>query len=154
MEKQPSSRMCFLCGVQNPIGLKMDVYNDLDNNQVVAEFTLTENYQGYPDVAHGGIIATILDEVTGRATLLSGDPSDLMITANIKIKYRKPTPLNTPLKVVAHLTRPGKNRARAHGEIRLPDGTVSAEAEVPLTRPPKECWERWVEEQPFWKVYP
>jgi uncharacterized protein (TIGR00369 family) len=146
--------MCFICGVQNPIGLKMALYNDLDNQQVVSTVSVPDHFQGYPGVVHGGIVATILDEVAGRASLITGNDDDLMVTVKIEVKYRQPTPTQTPLTVVGRLTQRGRTRARAYGEIRLPDGSVTAEAELLLARPPDDFRERWQEELPFWKVYP
>ena len=153
MNRQPNSRMCFICGLQNPVGLKMALYNDLDNRQVVSTVTVPGHFQGYPGVVHGGIVATMLDEVAGRAVLLDGGDDDLMVTVRIEVKYRQPTPTETPLTVIGRITQPGRTRARARGEVRLPDGTVTAEAELLLARPPADFQERWVEEKPYWKVY-
>jgi uncharacterized protein (TIGR00369 family) len=153
VQRQPNSRLCFICGLQNPIGLRMAIYNDPDNQQVVSTVSVPEQFQGYPGVVHGGIVATILDEVVGRATLLSGNDDDLMVTVKIEVKYRQPTPTETPLTVAGRITQPGRRRARAHGEIRLPDGTITAEAELLLARPPEDFRERWAEEMPYWKVY-
>ena len=153
MDKQPASRMCFVCGRQNPAGLKLDIYNDVERREVRAEFILHENYQGYPGVAHGGIVATILDEVAGRAVLLDGGPENLMVTLTLKVRYRRPTPTDTPLVVVGTLTQPGRSHAKVHGEIRLPDGSVTAESDAILARPPDSVRESWASEQQYWKIY-
>jgi acyl-coenzyme A thioesterase PaaI-like protein len=63
MEKQPNSRMCFVCGVDNPIGLHLSFYTD-DEGQTVARFRPGPEHQGYPGHLHGGIISTLLDEPT------------------------------------------------------------------------------------------
>jgi len=152
--KQPNSRMCFICGLENPVGLKMALYNDLDDQQVVASVSVPDHFQGYPGVVHGGIVATILDEVAGRALLVNGNSDDLMVTVKIEVRYRQPTPTETPLTVVGQLTQPGLTRARARGEIRLPDGSVTAEAELLLARPPDDFRERWQDEKAHWRVYP
>ncbi len=62
MEKQPSSRFCFLCGRQNPVGLKITWYSDHSQRQVRATVTVPEHFNGYPGVVHGGIVAAILDD--------------------------------------------------------------------------------------------
>src|SRR3990172_2259587 len=102
-ERQPNSRMCFICGMQNPVGLKMALYNDLDNRQVVSTVTVPEHFQGYPGVVHGGIIASMLDEVAGRALLVDGSDENLMVTLKIEVKYRQPTPTLTPLTIVGRI---------------------------------------------------
>ncbi|MBN1888720.1 MAG: PaaI family thioesterase [Thermoflexales bacterium] len=153
MDKQPGSRMCFICGRQNPAGLKLNIYSDRERGEVRSEVVISDNYQGYPGVVHGGIVAAMLDEVAGRSMLLEGDEDNLMVTLKLEVRYRRPTPTDTPLLVVGSLVQPGERRARAHGEIRLPDGTVSAEADVLLARPPQSITETWETEKQYWRVY-
>jgi acyl-coenzyme A thioesterase PaaI-like protein len=63
MEKQPNSRMCFVCGIENPIGLHLAFYTD-DERRCIAHFWPRAEHQGYPGHLHGGIISTLLDEPT------------------------------------------------------------------------------------------
>jgi uncharacterized protein (TIGR00369 family) len=153
MDRQPSSRTCFLCGRQNDIGLKMTWHNDIDAGQVWAVVTIPEHFNGYPRVVHGGIVAAILDETAGRALLLDGDNDELMVTLKLEIRYRRPTPTDTPLKAVGWMVRRSTNRALVAGEIRLPDGAVTAECEAIIVRPPAEVVASWEAEKPYWKVY-
>ncbi len=151
--KQPSSRHCFVCGVENPVGLHLDFFDDGENT-VLAEVTVPEKYNGYPGVVHGGIVAAILDEVSGRALLARGhDVTNLFVTLKLEIRYRHPTPTNTPLTAVGNVVQWGRSRARVHGEVRLPDGTVTAETECVVIRPPAEFAEKWEAERQYWKVY-
>jgi len=151
--RQPSSRHCFVCGVQNPIGLKLQFADDGDRS-VCAEVNVPDQYNGYPGVVHGGIIAAILDEVSGRALLARGhDMKNLFVTLKMEIRYRQPTPTNTPLTAVGNIVKASASRAIVHGEIRLPDGTVTAEADCIVAHPPNDFAERWEPERPYWKVY-
>jgi uncharacterized protein (TIGR00369 family) len=153
MRKQPNSRMCFICGRQNPIGLHLDFYEDPETGQVRAEFIVPEEFQGYPGVVHGGIVAAVLDEVAGRAVMLGGSDENLMATLRLTVRYRRPTPTETPLTGVGWVERAGAVGARVAGEIRLPDGTVTAESEAVLANVPEEFRARWEEEKQFWRVY-
>ena len=153
MDKQPNSRMCFVCGVQNPVGLKVTFYEDHEAEQVRVNVTIPDAYQGYPGVVHGGIVSAILDEVAGRAVLLHGTVDDLMATLRLTIRFRRPTPTETPLTVVGWLERKSGRGARVAGEIRLPDGTVTAECEATLVNVPTEFRTRWETEKQHWKVY-
>ena len=152
--RQPNSRMCFICGVQNPVGLHMHIYNDPDNNCIYSMVNVPEHFQGYPGVVHGGIVATMLDEISGRATLLNGNDENLMVTMKLEVKYRLPTPTLTPLKVVGRILSMTGARAKVQGQIQLSDGTVTAECEGLLARPPEEISAQWEAEKPYWKVYP
>ena len=145
--------MCFICGVQNPVGLRMSVHNDPDGRCVYSVVTVPDHFQSYPGVVHGGIVATMLDEISGRALLLSSD-DNLMVTMKLGVKYRCPTPTHTPLKVVGRVLSMTETHAKVKGEIRLPDGTITAESEGLLARPPESMSARWESERPYWKVYP
>ncbi len=153
MRKQPTSRMCFICGRQNPVGLKLDFYEDHETERVRAEITVPDAYQGYPGVVHGGIVSAILDEVAGRAVIIGGGSENLLATLRMTVRFRRPTPTETPLLAVGWVEQASGVGARVAGEIRLPDGTVTAECESLLARPPEEFRERWKDEKPYWKVY-
>lgn len=152
-ERQPSSRMCFLCGRQNPIGLKITWVNDREAKQIRARVVVPEHFNGYPGVVHGGIVAAILDETAGRAVLLDGDADNLMVTVKLEVRYRRPTPTGTPLTAVGWVIQQTETRARAASELRLDDGTVTAECEALLFRPSQEFFDRWESEKQYWRVY-
>jgi uncharacterized protein (TIGR00369 family) len=145
--------MCFVCGLENPVGLKLAFYEDAETGQVRAEFSVPDEYQGYPGVVHGGIVAAILDEISGRTVMLHGSSETMMATLRLTVRYRRPTPTETPLTAVGWVERVGGVGARAAGEIRLADGTVTAECEAVLTNVPDEFRARSEEESAYWKVY-
>lgn len=152
MAKQPSSRMCFVCGRDNPAGLKLQFCEGDEPGRVWAEFIVPDIYQGYPGVVHGGIVAAILDEVSGRAVLFGGDGDNLMATLRLTVRYRRPTPTQTPLRATGWVERTGGAATRVAGEIRLMDGTVTAECEGVLARVPAEFRAGWEQEAAYWKV--
>lgn len=153
MEKQPVSRNCFLCGRENEIGLKMNWYNDKERQQVIATVSVPERFCGYPGVVHGGIVAALLDETSGRAVMLNGDYDNLMVTLKLEVTYRRPTPCGETLTVVGWVVRQSKSRAKVAGEIRLPDGTVTAASTGIVVRASSEFMAGWKKEKPFWRVY-
>jgi acyl-coenzyme A thioesterase PaaI-like protein len=60
VEKQPNARMCFVCGIQNPIGLDPPFYT-YDEGRCIARFRPRPEHQGYPGHLHRGLISTLLD---------------------------------------------------------------------------------------------
>ena len=120
--RQPGSRRCFVCGRENPIGLKVSFYQQ--GNQVVTRFTPGPEHQGYPDRMHGGIAATLLDETMGRAGFIHGFWT---FTMEFQAKYRKPIPLGEEITVVGEMTRDRGRAIEAKGEILLADGSVAME---------------------------
>jgi acyl-coenzyme A thioesterase PaaI-like protein len=150
--RQPNSRHCFVCGLENPFGLQLKFFNSA-SGEVTVDYTVPEHYQGYPGVVHGGIVAAMLDEATGRVFM--GDPANprFLYTARLDIRYRKNVPVGQPLRLVG---RAGKNKGRmatATGAIYNINGELLAEAEALLVDVPSEVINRVDLEAIGWKVY-
>jgi len=159
LHRQPNSHGCFICGLSNPIGLKMVFHEDREKKQLRAELTVSDAYRSYPGVVHGGIVATILDETSGRALMIhSGDYNDFFVTARIQVSYRRATPTNTPLVAIGWVERTG-SRARVRGQLCLKEGldgperVVLAECDSLVVRPQLEFLGQWDQEVPYWRVY-
>ncbi len=157
-DQQPSARWCFVCGVENPCGLHIRFFND-GYQRVVARVTLGEQYQSYPGMAHGGILATILDETMGRA-LLADERADavelarLMFTAKMEIRYRRPVPLNEEFTVRGRVEQDRGRTALVSGEIVRADGSVAVEASATLADIPHEHVTQMLTADVGWQVYP
>jgi uncharacterized protein (TIGR00369 family) len=152
--RQPTSRSCFVCGRDNPVGLKLKWDQHPEAGELRATVVIPEHFNGYPGVAHGGIVAAVLDETAGRTILIDGGFDDLMVTAKLEVVYRRPTPTGVPLEAVGKLVKRVGGRAEAVAELRLQDGTVAARGRVLLARPPAEIAERWAAEREHWRVDP
>lgn len=98
--KQPNSRHCFASGLENPIGLRLHIY-ETEAGVVESSYIAPEHFQSYPGVLHGGIVATLIDEIASRARL-GGDPANprFAFTGKLEIKYRKNVPIGKPLKII------------------------------------------------------
>ena len=152
MEKlrQPTSLRCFGCGKNNPFGLKLQWFNNYEKKQVETEFELDDNYCSYPGTVHGGIVATILDETSGRAIMLNNDFARLMVTLKMEVVYKHNTPTHTKLKAVGRVLRDSGGRAQVEGEIILPDGTVTATCKSLLFKIPEAVRSRFGAEEDEW----
>lgn len=126
--KQDISRMCFVCGEENNAGLRANFYN-LENDEVVAIFTPRDEHQSYPNRLHGGLISAIMDETLGRS-LWNIEPDIWGVTTELKIKYKKPVPLNQELKVVGRIIKNSKLGFTCSGEMILPNGEVAVTGEA------------------------
>jgi acyl-coenzyme A thioesterase PaaI-like protein len=140
--------MCFVCGLENAIGLKLAFYTD-EKGRCITRCRPREEYQGYPGHLHGGIISTLLDETMGRVLT---HENVFALTGRLEIKFRKPVPLDQELVVVGELTRSRSRAYEARGEIRLPDGTVLVEGAGTYIRIPDEAMEQVLEELEFRQV--
>ena len=152
-KKQPNSRMCFICGVDNPIGLKLRIYQT-SPGIVETTYTAPEHFQGYPGILHGGIVASILDEISGRA--LMGEPSSprFMFTGRLQVKYRKNVPTGKPLQIIGKAIKSKAKSAEGWAGIYDQEGNLLAEASTLLIDLPKETINTANLDELGWKVYP
>jgi len=121
-----SQGWCIGCGKNNPYGLKLSF--QWDGKRVRAEFTPTKFYQGWPDIVHGGIITTMLDEAMGHATLFSGFFD--FLTASIQVNFKRPALVNQSLVITASVTGNEGRAIEVEGTVTLPDGTLVAEGKA------------------------
>ncbi len=112
-------------------------FYDNGRDEVYSDYKVSEDYQGYPGVVHGGVLASMLDEVVGRVAMIE-DHHHFMMSVKLEVKYRHPVPTETPLKVVGRIVRLRGRLGKAVGEIILPDGTVAVEAAMTLADVPVE----------------
>ncbi len=124
--KQNSSKMCFVCGINNKFGLKASFY-EMDNGKLVSLFKPKNFHQGYPGRIHGGIASTILDETIGR-TILIKNKNVWGVTIELNLKFKKPIPLAEPIKVVAKLTNENSRFFEGEGKIILENGDIAVTA--------------------------
>ncbi|GAB4544078.1 MAG: PaaI family thioesterase [Anaerolineae bacterium] len=148
---QPNSRGCFGCGVENSSGLRLRFYND-GIGEAHANVIFEDQHQGYPGIAHGGVVATALDEAMVRS-VLSGDFARLYYTARIEVRYRQPVPLNVPLIVRGKVEKDRGRIVNAIAEVVLPNGLVAAEASGTLVQVPSEQLEQMNTPEVGWRVY-
>jgi len=127
MKKQPTSRMCFVCGESNPAGVHVRFYEQEDGS-VLARFTGQEHHQGYPSRMHGGVITAVLDETIGRAIMIRHGEAVWGVTGELQIRFRKPAPLGVELTAVGRITSENSRLFEGSGELYLPDGAIAAEA--------------------------
>lgn len=146
--------MCFICGLENPVGLHLHIY-EVEPGVVETSYTAPDHFQGYPGVLHGGIVAAILDEVSGRAHMGPPEAPRFMYTGRLEVKYRKNVPIGRPLKIIGRAGRARARMAEAWGGIYDAEtGELLAEANVLHINVPAEQFDISRMEELGWKVYP
>jgi acyl-coenzyme A thioesterase PaaI-like protein len=154
-KRQPNSDYCFICGMQNPVGLHLHIY-ETTPGEVEASYVAPDHFQGYPGVLHGGIVAALIDEISGRAHM-GTDPLDsrFMFTAKLDVKYRKNVPIGRELKIVG---KAGKSKSRSAeawaGIYDAGTGELLAEGNTILMDVSGDQFDRSRLDELGWKVYP
>lgn len=122
LEPQPDN-LCVGCGGANPRGLRLRFELDRARKRATARLRLDPSLQGSSGMAHGGIIALLLDEAMGKLNRLYGVRA---VTAELDVAYLRPVPTGEEIVVEAATEgREGRN-LRHSGEIRDAAGRVLA----------------------------
>jgi len=112
-----------MLGQSNPIAGPMLLRREGD--LVVGEITLGPAHGGAPGLVHGGVVATLLDEVLGHAAISTGVS---VVTATLNVRYHAPTPLGVPLRCEGYIAEHSGRGYKLKGQI-LAGTTRTASAE-------------------------
>ena len=93
---------------------------------IVGDATVNAMYEGPPGAVHGGYLAGLFDDLLGHTLRLV--PGTRAVTGRLTVRYRKPTPLNTPLRFEARLDSVSGRRVQSTVRC-LVDGGITAEAQ-------------------------
>lgn len=115
---------CFACGPENPIGLRL--HFERDGEGVEAQTVLQPEFQGWQNIAHGGIALSLLDEAMAHAAGAAGYRG---VTASMNARFRKAVPLGTPLHVRGRVRWQRRNVLELEASVTDAAGTVLVEAE-------------------------
>lgn len=113
-----------LIGLANPLAPPISI-SVTGNETALGEVTFASAYEGPPGHVHGGFIAAAFDEVLGFVQSLSGTPG---MTGTLRVRYRKPTPLHTPLRFEARYLRTEGRKVYAEAQL-FAEGVLLAEAD-------------------------
>lgn len=135
----PSENHCFGCGPGNPIGLRLN-FEETDTG-VLARWNPGQEYQGYVNVLHGGIIATLLDEVSAWTIYIKLNTAG--VTSRLDVRYLNPVHLSKGV-VTASAELLSSAGRKATLKCTLTDGEskVCAEAETEFFIFPEEVARR------------
>ena len=103
----------------------MHMHFEVKDERAVAEFSVPEYMQGFPGQAHGGVVATLLDEAMGWACHGQGIWA---MTAKLTTRFRDSIPLGEPLTVTGWVTRDRGRFLELRSEVRSATGKLLAEA--------------------------
>jgi acyl-coenzyme A thioesterase PaaI-like protein len=114
---------CFVCGENNPNGLRLSFQIDKERQTLKTTFTASRTFQGWDGIVHGGMISTLLDEAMAKLVYELGYHA---VTASLEIKFKKPAPILEPLHIYGAITEVNKRLIRAKAHVAKGDGTILA----------------------------
>jgi len=126
---------CFGCSPTNPIGLKLTFWEE--GEWVYAEWAPNKWYEGYLNMLHGGIQASLLDEIADWALIVKLKTSG--VTKNLNITYVKPVFVNQgEITIRAKIISLEGTSAKTYAELMDKEGTVRSHAEIEYFAFPQE----------------
>jgi uncharacterized protein (TIGR00369 family) len=117
---------CFGCGQTNRSGLRLKFFVD-EEHTIVCRVRLAKRFEGPPGHAHGGVIATLLDEAMSKANRQFGV---LAMTRQMEVEYLKPVPLGTRLLLTGRHTSSSERKHHCEARIVNEDNVVLAQAKA------------------------
>ncbi len=121
---------CFACGKKNDVGLGLE-FRQAEDGRTVSEFIPRKVHQGFMDIVHGGIIATVLDEAMVKRVLFEGIEA---MTAEISVRFKSPLFVGERAAVEADIKKTGSRLLETSARMIKGDSIVVAEAEAKLLR--------------------
>jgi uncharacterized protein (TIGR00369 family) len=113
---------CFGCGEANPVGLQLE-FLLAEDHSIVCFVDLKDTFEGHPGYAHGGIIATLLDETMSKAVRARGLTS---MTRHLEVDYLRPVPTGKPLRLEGRVTHNEGRKHWAEAKILSAQGSILA----------------------------
>ena len=114
---------CFVCGKNNPNGLRLSFEIDKERQTLRSTFVASSTFQGWDGIVHGGIVSTLLDEAMAKLIYELGYEA---VTASLEIRFKKPAPILEPLSIYGEITEVSKRLIRAKAHVANKDGTILA----------------------------
>jgi uncharacterized protein (TIGR00369 family) len=113
---------CFGCGQANPTGLHLE-FMLAEDQSVVCQATVPDNFEGPPGYLHGGIIATLIDEAMSKSVRARGFTA---MTRHMEVDYQRPVPSKSPIRIEARVTRSEGRKHWTEARIENAEGTALA----------------------------
>ncbi len=107
-----SPHNCFACGTLNRHGLGLILH--VERGRCWTDLSIERRFEGWLDIAHGGILCTVLDEVMAWA-LVGQD--DWGLTARMSVTFRRPAEIDRPLHAEGRVTRSRRRLIETAGQI-------------------------------------
>ncbi len=128
-EEFRENRYCFVCGEDNPVGLKLKFRMDEEEGEAATDVTFEGRFQGWDKIVHGGLLATVLDEAMIYASRAKGLRC---VTGEITVRYRTPVKTGVTLHIQGRFVEDKGRIVLAESEALDPGGVSVARASAKL----------------------
>jgi acyl-coenzyme A thioesterase PaaI-like protein len=124
---------CVVSGDANPMGLDIQFFREGD--EAVSHAVLGPAFEGAPNRAHGGVVAAVFDDLMGFVLTIHESPA---YTAELTVRYRRPTPVGEPIEFRARLVDRRGRRLHIQADATDKSGAKIATADALFITIPRE----------------
>jgi uncharacterized protein (TIGR00369 family) len=114
MKELKDNQRCYVCGKENPFGLKVRFSVDHNARTITGQFTPRREHEGWEGIVHGGIIVTLMDEAMVKLAAHLGETA---VSAEITVKFKAPAAPGEELVVTGRLTREANRLIEAEATV-------------------------------------
>jgi acyl-coenzyme A thioesterase PaaI-like protein len=114
-EYLPHSSGCFLCGDENPCGARTRFF--VQDDTVRTKLILPHHLNGYKHIAHGGVLAGLLDETMGWAATVFSQKHPFYVTGELTVKYLAPVPVGQEMEIIGRMIKDAGRIAYSSGVL-------------------------------------
>jgi acyl-coenzyme A thioesterase PaaI-like protein len=141
---------CFGCGPANGSGLRIRSF-EADDGTVVATWTARPEHEAFGGFVNGGIIGTLIDchsnwaAIAHQIRTLGLQAAPATVTSVLSIQYRRPTPSDVPIRLVAKVIEADERRATVETTVEAGgEATATGRATFVTVGPGHPAHDRWV----------
>jgi len=132
----PHTAGCIVCGRDNPHGLKLSLHVDPDTGIVSAQYVSQPQHIGFVGIIHGGVLATVLDEIMVWAATWAG--KRFCVCGELNVRYRQSVPVGAKLLIQGQVSAVRSRLIETTGSVVGQDGTLYTSASAKYIPLPEE----------------
>ena len=126
---EKDTKICYVCGEENPLGLHVPFTRDGENGSRAA-YTVRPEHVGWPGLLHGGLLFTLMDEAVAWSLYYGGLRG---VTAKSEMRFRTPVTVGSSLVITASIVESARRVVRARAEAKRDEGNNQIVAELIAT---------------------
>lgn len=114
MKELRDNERCFVCGMKNPSGLRVEFHTAEEARTISGRFMPRPEHQGFEGIVHGGVLSALLDEAMAKLAFSLGMHA---VTAEMTVTFKAPSAPGEELLVTGKITNEGRKLVEAEAKI-------------------------------------
>jgi uncharacterized protein (TIGR00369 family) len=118
----PHTAGCFVCGRANQLGLRLSSFVDTATGNIHTTFNAEQHHIGFDNILHGGILATVLDEIMVWTAMWACGKA--CVAAELSLRFVQKAVPGMELEAIGKVARNRSRIIETTGEIIAADGLI------------------------------